>query len=123
MVGCEHQQNRVLADSMCNVQRRGGYSRGRVPPKGLQNKTGRKPLGVDRGKSILGLEAQLTVGDRKQLGHARQCGPTHKGLLQQALAVGQGDEGLGVGVAGDRPQAGACTAAEDDGDEHWTTLF
>src|SRR5690606_6767524 len=62
-------------------------------------------------------EQKLAIGDRDDLLHAGEPCRAPIGAGDQARAVRQLDERLGEGVARQRPEPGACAAADDDGDE------
>ena len=63
-------------------------------------------------------EEVLAVGDGDDLRHVTQRQQAVQRLLQQAAAVGQLDEGLGIGFARHGPQARAAAAGKDEGDQH-----
>jgi hypothetical protein len=120
VVGRQHQHHGVRSVLPAHVeggQRDGGR---RVAAQRLQQKTGRYA-----GRSglagefvfVLAAEVVIAVGHRQHLGDAQGRQRPCVGLLDQALAVGQLDEGLRAGLAADRPQAGAGATGQDDRDE------
>jgi hypothetical protein len=120
VVGRQHQHHGVRAVLPAHVeggQRDGGR---RVAAHRLQQKTGRYAGRVGLAGEfvfVLAAEVVITVGHRQHLGDAQGRQRPRVGLLDQALAVGQLDEGFRAGLAADRPQAGAGATGQDDRDE------
>lgn len=88
-----------------NVRGGGGHGGGGVAAKGFEQERGRELGGVDFVVFVRGLEEQGLIGDGEDFLHVGQACAAQKGFLQQALTVGQADEGLGVRLARYWPQA------------------
>ncbi|MNP62704.1 hypothetical protein D3C76_1580150 [compost metagenome] len=86
----------------------------------VQGHAGRVQLAV----LILSAEIHFPVGHRQYPLDIWQCTGTGKGLLQQALAIGQAHERFRHGFARNRPKASAGAAGDDAGDQnaHFTAL-
>ncbi|MCY1288046.1 hypothetical protein D9M70_370650 [compost metagenome] len=112
MVGREHQQQLVAA-FVDQLHRRHRHRRRGVAAEGLeQDGLGRQ---FQRVELFLDDEAVVLVAHHQRRLHAveRQA---LEGLLEQGLFAGEGEELLGKLLARKRPEAGAATTREDDGD-------
>src|SRR5665647_1411540 len=91
-----------------------------VAAKGFENETIGKVFVPGAGNLavlVLGLEEELAVGNGQGLGYIRQRYTAQPGFLQQALSVRQANKRLGMQLAGNRPEPGACSAAQNRRDQ------
>ena len=96
-----------------------GNGGGRVAAKGLQQEGGTFGL-IGQGQLVLVArqEEVLAVGHRQDLARIGHAARAPVGLHQQAFAVGQLHEGLGVAFTRDGPESGSGAAGQDDGNQH-----
>ncbi len=95
------------------MHRRGSDGGGGIPAERFQDERGESFSRIDLAELFFGLEEQFAVGHRQHFFDPGQGGAAQKGLLQQALAICQAYERLGMQLAGNRPQPGTCSAAKN----------
>ena len=117
VVGGQHQQLRIAAVALRHLQGSCGNRRGGVAAKRFEDKAQFGGGSVQCTVIIQRAKKHLPVGHGQQLRHIRQVRGAGKGLLQQALAVGQAHEGLGHGLARHGPQPGTRATGDDAGDQ------
>ena len=117
MIGRQHQQVRICAVTLGHVQRGSGDGGGGVAAEGLKDEVQRDVVRRVLAIVVKRTEIHVAVGHGQQLAHTRQAGGALKGLLQQALAIGQAHEGLRHGFTRHRPQSGARATGDDAGNE------
>jgi len=120
MIGGEHQHERVITMAGCHLQRCRSNRGGGVAAKGFKDETVGKVFVPDAGNLavlVLGLEEEFAVGNGQGLGHIRQRHAAQPGFLQQTLSVRQANERLGMQLAGNRPESGTCSAAQNRRDQ------
>ena len=116
MVGRQYEQDGFRPVAVGDMQRGGGDGRRGVAAEGLEQVAEWRQA-LRQIKFVPGEEIVVAIGDRQNFAHFRQSHRAQQRLEQQAFAVRQLDEGLGQCLARHRPQAGAGTAGEDDGNE------
>ena len=115
----EHQEHHIVTVGTLFLQGGHGDRRRCVAAQRFQQKTGHDALRrVDLSIIVFSFEEQLAVGDSENFFDARQCSAANKSFLQQALAIGQTHERLGMQLTRHRPQPGASAAAENDWNKH-----
>ena len=116
----QHQQDRIFAMAGSNVERSRSNRGSSVPPEGFEDEAvGEIAVAAagDLAVFVLGLEHEFAVGNGERLRDIRQGHAAQPGFLQQALSIRQTDERFGVQLAGNRPEPGACSAAQDRRDQ------
>ena len=99
MVGGEHQQLRITAVALRNLQGGCGNRRGSIAAKWLEDKVQLDAVHALCAVIIKRAKKHLPVGYGQQRANVTQAGCAGKGLLQQALTIGQAHKGLGHGLA------------------------
>jgi hypothetical protein len=103
-------------------QRRGGDGGRGAARDRLEQEGGRGAGLVHLAELVARLEEELAVGDGDHLRHAVEVRRAQERLLQQALAIGEADERLGMELARDGPQPRARAAAKDGRYQHALAL-
>ena len=123
VVGRHHQHQGIGAVAVGHLQGRQGNGGGRVAAERLQQEGGTLGL-IGQGQLVLVArqEEVLAVGHRQDLARIGHAARAPVGLHQQAFAVGQLHEGLGVPFTRDGPESGSGAAGQDDGNQHGMDL-
>jgi hypothetical protein len=111
MVRRQHQHDRSGAKRRSRPVRGKRDRRCGIAPLGFEQETGCDAAAIAF-DFVARLEVILAVGDQENIAAAERRG-ARVSVLQQALAVGQADEWLGIGGARNRPEPRPGTAAED----------
>jgi hypothetical protein len=119
VIGCQHEHEGIAAILVGKVVGGERDGRGGIAACRFEQVYAMVP-GVEAGacQLVLAHEVIVTVGHREDLAAARNRRRTTVGLVQQALAIGQLHEGLGVTLAGHGPEPGSGAAGKNDGDQH-----
>jgi hypothetical protein len=114
VIGREYEQDGVAAVSPLRPQRSQRDCGRRVAAERLEEvrRARRQPV-AHAGVRILRVEEVLAVGDRDEVGDARDCQRARRGLGKQRLAVGQRHRGFRRRLPRQRPQSRAGAAGED----------
>jgi hypothetical protein len=110
VVGGKDEQLRVAAVDSARAARR-TRSRRRCRARRLEDERAARSRSTSRYSSrVLKKSSRLVTVRTSDAGQARAA---QERLLQQALAVGEADEWLGMQLTGDRPKPGARAAAKN----------
>ncbi len=117
VIGRQHQQLRLIAIQLADMQCRSGNRSCRITAERLKDEIQACVALVQLAVVVHRAEIHFPVGHRQQTLDAGQADCTQKGLLQQALAIWQAHERLGHGFTRNRPQACAGASGNDAGNE------
>ena len=115
VIGGEHEHDGIVAVTRPHEQRRDRHRRSGVSPERLEQVRGVTRLGVGQSRiDILRVKVKVPVGHGHEAPAAGNCDGSPCGLAEQRVAVGKRHEGLGRGLARERPQSCARASREND---------